>query len=217
MFTTGALSSLEIMTKDGWDLLLPSLPGSNLYGCMVLLNSTTAFLIGGVDGSESGIIYSPNTLFLNTESSSQEWVQGPTLNIGRDYHSCGRIRKDSSSHQFSVIVVGGGNKQPLKSVEILDEGASEWRNGPDLPFGIRFGSLVEDPTGGVILVGGFSSFDNQYLQTLLRLSDAGDDAKWIEMPQKLKFGRNEHTSFLVPNNIVSCSLEQEDASRSFLN
>ena len=76
----------------------------------------------------------------------------------------------------------------MTSVEILDEGASEWRNGPDLPFGITEAALVEDPTGGVILVGGKSD-DEKFLRTLFRLSDAGDDAKWIEMPQKLEFGR----------------------------
>ena len=198
------------MTKDGWELLLPSLPAPSFYSCMVLLNSTTAFLIGGVFAGQPPQArqdYSPKTYLLNTAANSQEWIQGPILNIGRDYHGCARIRKDNSSHQFSVIVVGGGNQGgPLLSVEILDEGASEWRNGPDLPFGIRFGSLVEDSSGGVILVGG-ESHETRYLQTLFRLSDAGNDAKWKEMPQKLKFGRNRHTSFLVPDNIASCSLE----------
>jgi hypothetical protein len=203
IFTTGALDTVEIMTKDGWQLSLPSLPATNMYSCMVLLNSTTAFLIGGVLTSD----YSPNTYLLNTEENNQEWIQGPTLNVGRDYHGCARIRKDSSSHQFSIIVVGGANRGgSLKSVEILDEGANVWRNGPDLPFEVSFGSLVEDPTGGVILVGGRSK-DTFHLDTLFRLSDAGDDAEWIEMPQKLEFGRNRHSSFLVSDNIATCSFE----------
>ena len=101
--------------------------------------------------------------------------------------------------------MGGSGYGKLASVEILDEGASEWRNGTDLPFGISDAALVEDPAGGVILVGGFSQNDS-FLQTLFRLSDAGDDAEWVEMPQKLKIGRHEHTSFLVPDDIASCSL-----------
>ena len=84
----------------------------------------------------------------------------------------------------------------------MDEGASEWRNGPDLPFGISHASLVEDPSGGVILVGGRSD-NNDYLKTLFKLSDAGGDAKWVEMPQKLKVGRSVHTSFLVPDTLCS--------------
>jgi hypothetical protein len=91
----------------------------------------------------------------------------------------------------------------MTSVEILDEGASEWRNGPDLPFGIIDASLVEDSEGGVILVGG-ESRDDQYLQTLFRLSDAGDQTKWVELPQKLKTGRKAHTAFLVPDQHATC-------------
>jgi len=186
------------MTKNGWEFLLPSLPGKSLYSCMVLLNSTTAFLIGGIVGEESGTKsqYSPKTFLFNTEANRQEWIEGPTLKFGREFHSCARIRKDSSSHQFSVIVVGGWGKGVTPPVEVLDEGASEWRNGPDLPFKISSASLVEDPTGGVILVGGASD-ETRHLKTLFRLSDAGDESKWIEMPQKLKFGRSRHASFLV--------------------
>jgi hypothetical protein len=93
----------------------------------------------------------------------------------------------------------------MKSVEILDEGSNVWRNGPDLPFGISQASLVEDPTGGVILVGG-SSEDDNYLQTLFRLSDAGEESEWIEMPHKLKVGRYWHTFFLIPDDLASCSI-----------
>ncbi len=32
----------------------------------------------------------------------------------------------------------------MSSVEILDEGAHEWREGPELPFGIDQAQLVED-------------------------------------------------------------------------
>ncbi len=169
---------------------------------MVLLNSTTAFLIGGRLQHKN---FKSNSYLLNTAAKSKEWIQGPPLKLGRNDHSCARIRKDSSSHQFSIIVVGGWGKDLTPSVEVLDDGANEWRNGPDLPFGIRYASLVEDPSGGVILVGGQSE-ENRYLNTLFKLSDAGDDAQWIEMPQKLKVGRSSHTSFFVPDGITSCSL-----------
>ena len=170
---------------------------------MVLLNSTTAFLIGG---RQEDTFFSPKTYLFNTDDNIQEWVQGPSLNFGREEHRCARIKKDSSSLKFSIIVVGGNNSRSyMSSVEILDEGASEWRNGPDLPFGISNPALIEDPTGGVILVGGQSE-NNSALQTLFRLPGAGDDAKWIEMPQKLKIGRNRLTSFLVPDDVASCSL-----------
>ncbi len=170
---------------------------------MVLLNSTTAFLIGG---TQQGIEYTSHSYMLNTAASSQEWIQGPALNFARQQQSCGRIRTNSSSLQFSIFVVGGYNDTFMRSVEILDEGASEWRNGPDLPFGITDAALIEDHTGGVILVGG-NSQDEQHLQKLFSLSDAGDESKWIEMPQKLKTGKSYHIAFLVPDQIASCSLQ----------
>jgi hypothetical protein len=195
------LSTVEILTKNGWEEVKPSLPVTSYHSCMVLLNSTTAFLIGG---TQQGVGYSSNSYLLNTAANSQEWIKGPALNYGRSYHKCARIRTDSSS-RFSIIVVGGNNGTDMKSVEILDEGENEWRNGPDLPFGIWTASLVEDPIGGVILVGGYSNNDYN-LQTLFRLSDAGYDAEWVEMPQKLQIGRFYHTSLLVPDDIATCSI-----------
>ena len=163
---------------------------------MVLLNSTTAFLIG----------ITRMTLLMNTEAQKLEWIQGPKLNFGREGHSCARIRKDSSSLQFTVIVVGGwGDTSATKSVEIFDEEQNEWRNGPDLPLGIYDASIVEDPAGGVVLVGGYSA-ERSTLDTLFRLSDAGDDAQWVEMPQKLKTGKNKFISFMVPDDVASCSI-----------
>ena len=196
-------NTVEILTNDGWEAVKPSLPVTSRYSCMVLLNSTTAFLIGGI---QQKVDYSQNSYMLNTVESNEEWIQGPALNYGRNYHSCARIRTDSSS-RFSIIVVGGYNGTYMKSVEIFDEEANEWRNGPDLPFGICLASLVEYPAGGVILVGGESPVDAN-LQTLLRLSHVGDDAQWVEMPQKLSIGRRYHTSFLVPDDIASCSLQK---------
>ena len=35
----------------------------------------------------------------------------------------------------------------LSSVEILDQGATAWRYGPELPFNIWLGAMVEDPLG----------------------------------------------------------------------
>jgi hypothetical protein len=196
------LSEVDILTKDGWEAIEPSLPVTSYASCMVLLNSTTAFLIGG---RQQEVVYSPNSYLLNTAANSPEWVQGPTLNYGRSFHSCAGIRTGSQS-KFSIIVAGGYNGTYMTSVEILDDGADEWRNGPDLPKGIYLASMVEDPAGGVILIGGRSN-DDQYLQTLFRLSDAGDDAKWVEMPQKLKTGRYRHISFLVPDDIATCTLQ----------
>ena len=102
-----------------------------------------------------------------------------------------------------MIVVGGTNY--LAPVEILDDGASQWRIGLNLTFGIKYSQLVEDHLGGVILVGGKSE-NFAYSDTLFRLPHAGDEAQWSELPQKLKLGRHSHSAFLIPDSFVNCSI-----------
>jgi hypothetical protein len=90
----------------------------------------------------------------------------------------------------------------VSSVEILDLGGNEWRKGPDLPIGIDSAKMVEDPNGGVILVGVSS---NSYRNTLYQLPHGGADAVWTKMEQKMKIGRLNHVAFLVPDDVVDCS------------
>jgi hypothetical protein len=65
------------------------------------------------------------------------------------------------------------------TTEILDQGANEWRQGPELPYGISVSNLVEDSSGGVVLIGGQIDFDGYYNATssIFRLPNAGADAR----------------------------------------
>jgi hypothetical protein len=64
--------------------------------------------------------------------------------------------------------------------------------------------MVEDPTGGVILIGGYTDVYD-HTDTLFQLPHGGQDAVWTELKQKLKIRRWWHTAFLVPDNVVDCS------------
>ncbi len=194
-------SSAELLTEMGWEKVASIMPIPLSLHCMVLLNSTTVMIIGGVDNTT----VTPNTYLLNTENN--EWIEGPPLSQNRYQHSCGRIRKSKESSKFDVIVVGGYNGSFLSSVEIFDAETFEWRAGANLPFGIDDSVLVEDPTGGVILVGGLYRSSGSLLvplDTLFRLPHA-EAEHWQEMPQKLKAGRRYHSAFLIPNENVDCS------------
>jgi len=198
--TLSPISSAELLTDKGWESVASPLPTPLQYHCMVLLNSTTVMAIGGRDN-----ITTANTYLLNTEIN--EWIEGPPLSQNRYQHSCGRIRKSKESSKFEIIVVGGFNGSDLSSVEIFDAETSAWRAGASLPIPITDAVLVEDPTGGVILVGGrskISELDPAPLDTLFRLAHAEAD-HWQEMPQKLKSGRRYHSAFLIPNENVDCS------------
>lgn len=65
-------------------------------------------------------------------------------------------------------------------------------------------SLVEDPNGSVLLVGGLSRENNRILDKIFKLSTSEDD-HWELLPQKLATPRFGHTAFFVPNNVAQCN------------
>ncbi len=136
------LSTSEILTENGWEVVQPTLPVTLWRHCMVSLNETTVIVIGG-DNLETR--YSDETYFL--DSVTGVWSAGPRLNIGRHDHSCGRIRIESGSLEKSVIVVGGFEGNFSSSVEVLNVKTLTWEFGPELPFGIEEAALVEDSSG----------------------------------------------------------------------
>jgi hypothetical protein len=192
------LNSAEVLTEEGWESSIPPLPVTIFYHCMVAVNSTTVMVIGGFqDGYESRKTY----YFTFGEES---WTDGPELKTKRVYTSCGRIRKDQESQEMSIIVAGGYDGLSIKpSVEILKEGSNEWQTGPELPLSIVWSQMVEDPNGGVVLIGGESKATN--LDTLYQLPHGGQDSVWTKMEQKLKTERFYHTAFLISDNTVDCS------------
>lgn len=201
-FVTGGIDSetgvntVEVLTEQGWETLPKPLPVTIFGHCSVLVNSTTVMLIGGFQNNDE----SSDTYYFNTEN--EEWTEGPQLMNKRTFHSCGRIRRNSQSQELSIIVAGGYYGSYLSSVEILDLGSDKWEKGPELPYGIDSFQMVEDPKGGVFLVGG-SSGKNSYTDDLFQLQHG--DADWIKMKQKLKIGRKWHVAFLVPEKFVECS------------
>jgi hypothetical protein len=184
-----------MLTEKGWESNIPSLP-VNIHGhCMVTVNSTTVFLIGGA--------FSGKTFYFTFGEAS--WTEGPELKNKRGRHSCEKIRRNIESQEMCIIVVGGyDGSSTLSSVEILHEGSNEWQTGPELPFGIQRSQMVEDQNGGVVLIGGSSS-SVENLDTLYQLPHGGQDAVWTKMEQKMKSGRAYHTAFMVPDNVVDCS------------
>jgi hypothetical protein len=192
------LNSAEMLTEEGWESNIPSLPVKIYQHCMVTVNSTTVMAIGGYqNGQQSG-----KTFYITFGEKS--WTEGPELKIKRDSHSCGKIRRNKQSQDMSIIVAGGYDNSYLSSVEILDEGSNEWQTGPELPLGIYGSQMVEDQNGGVVLIGGYSSSAGT-LGTLYQLPHGGQDAVWTKMEQKMKNEKYYHSAFLIPDSIVDCS------------
>jgi hypothetical protein len=201
-YNLSSLNSAEMLTEQGWESNIPSLPVTIRDHCMVTINSTTVLAIGGDQN-----YYSGKTFFFTFGEES--WTEGPEMKNKRINHSCGKIRRDKNSQEMSIIVAGGLDADNVSylSSEILDEDSNEWRTGPELPFQVCCSRMVENQTGGVILIGGQKSLGDTSvnLDTLYQLPHGGEDAVWTKMEQKLKFERFWHTAFFVPDNVVDCS------------
>ena len=111
----------EVLTQNGWLKVSVNLPTVMARHCVVLVNDTTVMLIGGRK-SQDGFL--KETYLFNSEN--EIWSEGPTLMSKRDSHTCAKIKKSRQSSQYSIIVAGGYNGGEMSSVEILEEGASEW-------------------------------------------------------------------------------------------
>jgi hypothetical protein len=150
---------------------------------MVRINATTVMLIGGYNGS-----YLSETLLYNREVD--RWVHGPSLQTGRCGMVCGMVKAGHDSHRYSVVMARDHNttvRVSLNSVEILDNLNGQWREGPPSRFELRYGASVEDPDGGLILVGGYRSEDRI---EIYRLPHTGPDAEWRLMKQALESPRS---------------------------
>ena len=109
---------------------------------------------------------SSNTFYFNSER--EDWLKGRRqLQQKRTHRSRGRILERK---RFSVIVAADWEGRHLSSVEILDEGATEWRRGHELPAGLDHAQLglnidhsqmdlnidhaqmVEDQNAGIVLI-----------------------------------------------------------------
>ncbi len=69
------LNTIEVLTKRGWEKIDPNVPFKSSESCMVLVNSTTVFLIGGKLDNKISL----ETYFLNTDDIFPEWIHGPKL------------------------------------------------------------------------------------------------------------------------------------------
>ena len=135
------ISTVETLTDKGWEKVLPDLPTAEFGLCILPRNSKTVMVIA------------PTKTYVM--DSNLQWTNGPILSFAKIYFSCGRILENAKSKTFSIVVAGGYYNGAVSSVDILDHGANQWRSGPSLPFKITDSVMVEDPLGGVILIGGF--------------------------------------------------------------
>jgi hypothetical protein len=80
------LNSAEMLTEEGWESNIPSLPVTIYAHCMFTVNSTTVMAIGGIQNNQ----VSGKTFYFTFGEES--WTEGPELKNKRKYHSCGKFQ-----------------------------------------------------------------------------------------------------------------------------
>ena len=114
------LHSTKVVTINGSTSGI-DLPFTVSSHCMVQYQPNAVILIGG---DQNGNADSDKTWLIDP-TNGFDIIQGPNLNQGRAYHSCGILKDDSGN--VLVIVAGGGN---MKSVEVLNTTSlKEWIEG----------------------------------------------------------------------------------------
>ena len=119
-------NSTEIISLDQPPVPGPDLPFTVYGHSMVLVDSTTIYLIGGCQNGQE----SSKTWIIDPTNNFQIKV-GPSLNISRMEHSCSKMKIEG---RIFLAVAGGvkfGSVASLDSVELLDTAFPEqgWKMG----------------------------------------------------------------------------------------
>ena len=122
------LKSTEIFSLDQPSVPGPDLPFKVYDHSMVLVNSSTIYLIGGCIGDSQNEQTSNRTWIIDPTNNFQIKV-GPSLNIARNWHSCSKMR--IKGRIFLVVAGGHNHGKDLDSVEFLDTTCPEkgWKIG----------------------------------------------------------------------------------------
>ncbi len=82
-------------------------------------------------------------------------------------------------------------------------GSNKWKLGSYLPVQTKSAGLVEDPRGGVIMIGGNSG--DALTTSIYSLKHGG--SQWKLMTQKLKIESSYRAAFLFPDSLApNCTL-----------
>ena len=117
----GSSSTSDVYTGTNWKPG-PALPGDKypIGSCVVNLNTTHTFLIGG------GYPTPTNDAWLYNWNS-EAWTRTGSLIQGRRVHGC------VSLGDQGILVAGGYDGSEVHTVELYDPGQGTWSSQPDLP------------------------------------------------------------------------------------
>ena len=105
----------------------PELPLAINAHCMLRLNSTTIAVLAGFASSPWG----NNRRMWYYHVQDDQWVEGPSMRVGRRWAGCGTFKYGDSTY---ILVVGGTEAEDGKSVEVLNTRGNAWVDGKNIIF-----------------------------------------------------------------------------------
>ena len=170
--------------------------------CNIKVNETVILITGGYNGykiSNRRNSYQKTT-FLNVKTG--QVVPGPKLKERRYIHRCATFQFKGKT--FALVAYGHHSS----SVEILDldDTQNGWKVIPKTrsePKGQRssFQIVVLNETD-VFIVGGI----HKHLKAIYKLdckNDEIENCEWKKLEQSLKYGRNRHVAFAIPDSLAN--------------
>ena len=100
----------------------PELPIHINAHCMLRLNSSTVAVLAGMDINP----WVNNKRMWYYHVQDDQWVDGPSLRVGRRWAGCGTFKYEDSTY---ILVVGGTAAEGGKSVEVLNVRGNAWVDG----------------------------------------------------------------------------------------
>ena len=116
--------STEIISLNEPPVLGPDLPFIAYNHSMILVNTKTIYLIGGIQGNSQD-----GKTWIIDPTNDFQIKEGPSLNFARSNHSCSKMRIEGRI--FLVVAGGWDDNRTLDSVELLDTTCPDqgWKMG----------------------------------------------------------------------------------------
>ena len=182
--------SSTLIFKDGLFSPGPDLPSPLYFHCLLTINSTHAFLAGGLDG------HARQQKAYMFEWTSGTWTTLADMKYARDSHCCGLAGKN-------IVVVGGvtDDDSGEATSEIFSTDSLTWSMGPGTPNGKLFYRAPTVPHGNSFLVvGGYD--ESAHLDTIYEF-DATNIA-WIQREERLETARRYLVALALPSDVAGC-------------
>ena len=168
---------------------LTDIPYGSSYvygGCVVIVDTTTAFLAGGLSGQ-----YHKETFSLNL--NNKQWTQRPDMRYAKRYHTCSLATHGNGIKE--VVIVGGYSATCYhhNEVDIYNLDTNTRRSGQNLPTRL-FGHAALSYKEQVIIMGGQEGRDCRsekgYSRTIYEYNTENDT--WtrsaVELPAGSQYG-----------------------------